>query len=66
MAQSVKHPTSAQIHLTVLEVSTALGSVLTAWSLLGILSPSRSAPSQLACELSLKINKSTLEKRFYF
>ena len=57
VAQLGKHLTSAQVMISqLLSLSTALGSALTAWSLLGILLPSLSATPQLALCIFLKIN----------
>ena len=69
MAQSVRHPTSAQVMSSqFVSLSPASGSVLTAQSLelaLDSVSPSLSAPSPLVLCLSLsKINKS--KKKFFF
>ena len=56
---------SAQIMISqFMSLSPVVGFVLTAQSLLGILSPSLSAPTHCACSLSLKIN--TLLKNFPF
>ena len=64
MAQSIKNLTPVLgpgYDLTVLSLSPASGSVLTAWSLLGILSLSASLsaplPLVVCLSLSLKINK---------
>ena len=63
MAQSVERPTLAQVVISRLVGSSPTsGSVLTAWSLLRILSPSLSAPPPLALDLSLKIDKNKHNK----
>ena len=57
MARSVEWPTlgfGSGHDLTLHETSTVTGSALTAWSLLGILSPSLSAPPLLVLSLSQK------------
>ena len=56
-AQSVKRPTSAQVMISRFVISSpASGSVLTAWSLLQILSPPLSVPPMLMFCLSLPLN----------
>ena len=61
MAQSVKHPTLAQVMISQLVSSSPVpGSVLTAQGLepaLDSVSPSVPAPPPLALSVSLKINK---------
>ena len=59
VAQSVKHPTSAQAMISrSMSSSPACSSVLRAWNPLRILSPSLSAPPLLAfCPSLSKINK---------
>ena len=60
MAQSVKRPTSAQVVISWFVSSSPVpGSVLTAWSLLWVLSPSFSVPSLLGL-YSLKTNENKL------
>ena len=55
VAQSVKHLTLAQVMISwLMRLSLTSGSVLTAWSLLGILSLSLSASPLLSLSLSLK------------
>ena len=66
MAQSVKHLThdfGPGHDLMACEFDPSSASALTAQSLLGILSPSLSAPPPLALYLSLKINKNKLKKK---
>ena len=69
MAQSVKHPTSAQVMISWVESSSlALGSVLTAQSLEPAshsVPPSLSAPPPLALSLSLSLSKINIEKTFF-
>ena len=65
VAPSVKHLTldlGSGYDLTVHEFDPHIGFTLTVWSLLGILSPSLSAPPPLALYIFLKINKNNLKK----
>ena len=60
MAQSVEHPTSAQVMISqLMSLSPVLGSVLMAWSLepaLDSVSPSLSVPSPLTLSPSLSLS----------